>query len=63
MDEKTGTIKEQVPVQGYSVFFNHHNWHGSFDNYPNSSITVKVEGKFTDEFRKQIGIDNLEYYN
>jgi hypothetical protein len=63
MDEKTGTIKEQVPVQGYSVFFNHHNWHGSFDNYPNSSITVKVEGKFTDEFRKQIGIDNLEYYS
>jgi hypothetical protein len=63
LDEKSGTVKERVPVQGYSAFFNHHNWHGNFDSYPNSSITVKVEGKFTDEFRKQIGIDNLEYYN
>lgn len=63
IDETTRTIKEQVPVEGYSAFFNHHNWHGSFDNYPYSSITVKVEGKFTDEFRKQIGVDNLEYYS
>jgi hypothetical protein len=62
IDETNGNIKQQVPVEGYSAFFNHHNWHGSFDNYPYSSITVKVEGKFTDEFRKQIGIDNLEYY-
>jgi hypothetical protein len=62
IDETNGNIKQQVPVEGYSAFFNHHNWHGSFDNYPYSSVTVKVEGKFTDEFRKQIGIDNLEYY-
>jgi hypothetical protein len=62
IDETTGKIKEQVPVEGYSAFFNHHNWHGSFDNYSYSSVTVKVEGRFTDEFRKQIGIDNLEYY-
>ena len=62
IDEQTGTIKEQVPVEGHSAFFNHHNWHGSFDSYPYSSVTVKVEGRFTDEFRKQIGIDNLEYY-
>jgi len=58
----TGKILEKVPVQGYSVFFNHHNWHGNFDPYPYSSITVKVEGRFTSEFRKMIGIDNLKYY-
>ena len=63
IDEKTGTLKEQIPLDGYTAFFNHHNWHGSFDIYPNTSITVKVEGKFTDEFRKEIGIDHLAYYN
>ncbi len=62
IDETSGEVKEKVAVEGHSAFFNHHNWHGSFDTYPNSSITVKVEGRFTDEFRKQIGIDNLEYY-
>lgn len=62
LDEKAGIIKQQIPVEGHSAFFNHHNWHGSFDSYPYSSVTVKVEGKFTNEFRKQIGLDNLEYY-
>lgn len=62
MDIEKGEIKEQIPVEGYSAFFNHHNWHGSFDNFPGTSVTVKVEGRFTDEFRKQLGIDNLEYY-
>ena len=61
-DIEKGVVKEQVPVEGYSAFFNHHNWHGNFEPYPNTTITVKVEGEFTDDFRKQIGIDNLEYY-
>lgn len=62
LDEKQGIVKKKVPVEGYSAFFNHHNWHGSFDANPYSSVTVKVEGQFTDEFRKQIGVDNLQYY-
>jgi hypothetical protein len=62
IDDQTGIIKEQVPVEGYSAFFNHHNWHGSFGSYPSSSITVKVEGRFTPEFRELIGVNNLEYY-
>ena len=62
LDEKTGTVKEQVAVQGYSAFFNHHNWHGNFEATPTSSITVKVEGRFTPQFREQIGVNNLEYY-
>lgn len=62
IDEKSGTVNQSIPIQGYSAFFNHHNWHGNFEPYPKSSITVKVEGRFTPEFRKQIGVNNLEYY-
>lgn len=63
LDTANGKVIKQVPVEGYSAFFNHHQWHGSFDNYPKTSMTVKVEGRFTDEFRKKIGIDNLQYYH
>lgn len=63
IDSAAGKIKESVPVEGYSAFFNHHNWHGNLNAYGESSITLKFEGKFTDEFRRLIGIDNLEYYN
>ena len=61
-DLKTGEVNECVPVQGYSAFFNHHNWHGCHEPFKNSSITLKVEGQFADEFRKQIGIDHIEQY-
>jgi hypothetical protein len=63
LDTANGKVIKQIPVEGYSAFFNHHQWHGSFDNYPKTSMTVKVEGRFTDEFRKKIGIDNLQYYH
>jgi len=62
LDIPTGRVLQKIPVEGYSVFFNHHQWHGSFDNYPKTSVTVKVEGRFTDEFRKQLGINQLPYY-
>ena len=52
----------QVEVEGYSAFYNHHNWHGNFVGIPFASLTMKLEGEFTDEFRKTIGVDNLEYY-
>lgn len=63
IDTENGKVIESVPVEGYSAFFNHHNWHGNFNSQSESSITIKFEGKFTDKFRKLIGIDDLEYYN
>ena len=63
IDTENGEVIESVPVEGYSAFFNHHNWHGNFNSHSESSITIKFEGKFTDKFRKLIGIDDLEYYN
>lgn len=63
LDKKTGTVNKQIPVQGYSAFFNDHNWHGSFDHHPNASLTVKVEGKFTEELRRSLGISHIEWYD
>lgn len=62
LDVPNGKIINKYPINGHSAFFNHHQWHGSFDNYPETSVTVKVEGRFTDDFRKLIKIDNLKYY-
>ena len=58
----TGNKVEQTEVQGYAAFYNHHNWHGNFTGIPFSSLTMKIEGAFTEKFRKTIGVDNLEYY-
>lgn len=63
LDKEKGVIKDQISVEGYSAFFNDHQWHGSFDHHPNASLTVKVEGKFTDRLRKQLGINHIEWYD
>jgi len=58
-----GDEVNQTEIEGYSVFYNHHNWHGNFTGIPFSSLTMKIEGAFTEEFRKQIGVDNLDHYH
>lgn len=63
LDISNGKVVNQYPMDGYSAFFNHHQWHGSFDSYPETSVTVKVEGRFTDEFREQLGLKHLPYYD
>ena len=52
--DSNGNILSTYPVEGYSSTFNHYNWHGNTEIQESSSITVKVEGKFTEEFRKKI---------
>lgn len=61
IDEK-GTVINSVPVEGHAAYFHHHNWHGNFEPITYSSLTLKVEGKFSDELRKQMGIDHLDVY-
>lgn len=53
IDQK-GKILESYPAQGYAATFNHFNWHGNMDSYHSASLTMKFEGVFTDEFKKQI---------
>lgn len=62
IDIEGNAVKQEVAIEGYSAFYNHHNWHGNFTGIPFCSLTMKLEGAFTDEFRKKIGVDNLQYY-
>ena len=52
--DSDGNILETYPVGGYSATFNHYNWHGNTEAHHSPSLTMKVEGVFTDEFRKKI---------
>jgi hypothetical protein len=49
-----GNIIDQCQFEGYSVNFNHYNWHGNTDSFDTATLTVKVEGKFTEDFKKKI---------
>jgi hypothetical protein len=42
-------------------FFNTYDWHGG-DRSAKMTWTLRVDGKFTDEFRKMLRIDHLENY-
>ena len=49
-----GNILETIPVEGYCVTMNNMNWHGNTGSYPKHSLTVKIEGKLTEEFKKKV---------
>lgn len=46
-----GKIIKTIPVEGHSAIFNHYNWHGNTEAYDKASLTVKVEGKFKEDFK------------
>ena len=50
IDEVTG---EKTYLHGYCNWFDHRNWHGS-DIANDSCYSLKIEGKFTEEFREKI---------
>jgi len=53
---------DPIEVNGKSSFFNQQNLHGS-DRYSTEwKISVKIDSIFTDEFRDQIGIGDLDQY-
>lgn len=47
------TINQTYKVEGYSIYFNDHNWHGNFKPLNFSSITLKVEGQFKNYIREK----------
>jgi len=49
-----GNIIEEIPLDGHAIFFNHYNWHGKLGHSISASLVLKIEGVFTDEFRKLI---------
>jgi hypothetical protein len=52
---------EKHIVAGKAIFFNDLDMHGGLP-VDRMTWTLRVDGKFTDEFRKQLGIDHLETY-
>ncbi len=57
-DEKTD---ERHYVETPVAFFNPYDWHGG-DPVDRMTWSLRVDGKFTDEFKKLIGVDHLEHY-
>lgn len=51
-----------VKVQSRSAFFNTNNYHGSHESTHSWSYSVRIECIFSDEFRQQLGIQNIEGY-
>ncbi len=58
-DEK---LKQKHYVEGYSAFFNEQSYHGS-EPSTEMNFSVRVDGFFTNEFRKQLQIDHISNYN
>jgi len=44
-----------------AAWWNDQDWHGG-DRIMRQSYGLRIDGKFTEEFRKKLGIDNLENY-
>ena len=51
-----------VPIESQSAFFNHSQLHGADFSPSYWQISCNIEGAFTDEFRKKLGIDHIERY-
>lgn len=49
-------------AKSMSGFFNHQNWHGSHESLPYWNFGLKIEGIFTEDFRKKAGINHIERY-
>lgn len=52
--DNMGNEIDKVKFEGYSVNFNHYNWHGNTEPSDVSSMTIKVEGVFKQEFKDKI---------
>ncbi len=44
-----------------SAFFNHHNWHGSHETLQQWCFSFKIEGIFSEKFRKSAGLSEALY--
>jgi hypothetical protein len=52
---------EKILTENRAIFFNDQDWHAG-GRVNKQSYSLRIDGPFTDEFRKKIGIDSLENY-
>lgn len=52
---------QMILVESHAAFFNDQDWH-SGGKVNKQTYSLRIDGPFTDEFRKQIGLDHLDFY-
>jgi hypothetical protein len=53
--------KNKVYLNTRAAWWNDQDWHGG-DSIKEQSYAIRIDGKFTESFRKQLGIDHLDSY-
>jgi hypothetical protein len=53
--------KNKVYLNTRAAWWNDQDWHGG-ERIMEPSYSLRVDGKFTEEFRKKLGIDHIEHY-
>lgn len=53
--------KNKTYLNTRAAWWNDQDWHGG-ETIMEQSYALRIDGKFTDEFRKKLGIDHLESY-
>jgi hypothetical protein len=53
--------KSKVYINSKAAWWNDQDWHGG-ERILEQSYSLRIDGKFTDEFRKKLGIDHVEHY-
>jgi hypothetical protein len=53
--------KNKVYLNTRAAWWNDQDWHGG-EKIMEQSYSLRIDGKFTEEFRKQLGIDHLDIY-
>ena len=53
--------KNKVYLNTRAAWWNDQDWHGG-ERIMEPSYSLRIDGKFTEEFRKQLGIDHIENY-
>jgi len=53
--------KNKIYINTRAAWWNDTDWHGG-ERIMEQSYALRIDGTFTDEFRKKLGISNLEYY-
>lgn len=53
--------KNKFYINTQAAWWNDQDWHGG-DRIMEQSYSLRIDGKFTDKFRKQLGIDHIDHY-
>ena len=53
--------KNKTYINSRAAWWNDQDWHGG-ERIMEQSYSLRIDGKFTNDFRKKLGIDHLENY-